>query len=442
MDKSMDKLQKCQQEIQRISDYSFELENQLDIKNQEIEYQKNHDAVTGALNNYALTTLLIKGQNSYYFLLNMDNFSNINDSYGYEAGTEVLIEMTRMLNIVKPSESKLFRFCADKFVILGTREKSSDELRSMADEIISFFNASNIMINNDIPVNASFSIGVSDASGITAISQAELALKEIRKSRRNDYYIYDQSIENLALQQETVYWINKIRESILEDEMIVHFQPIMNNHTQVIEKYECLARIDDEGDMVSPYRFMEAAKATRVLHLMTQSVILQACKKFTKTEYEFSINITKDDLFMGYLEKFLLKNCIKYKINPSRIVLEILEDISTLNEENILDQLDSLRMNGFQIAVDDFGAENSNFSRLLEFKPDYLKIDGAFIKNIVDDKNSRLITESITHICKESGIKVIAEFIHNQDVLDAVVEIGIDYSQGYHIGAPNTELIK
>jgi len=106
---------------------------------------------------------------------------------------------------------------------------------------------------------------------------------------------------------------------------------------------------------------MEAAIQTKVLHLMTQSVIEQACRKFSNTQYEFSVNITKDDLFMNYLNEFLLKTCVKYNIDPSRIVLEI--------------------------------------------KPDYL------------------ITESITHICKKSGIKVIAEYIHNQDVLDVVTEI-------------------
>ncbi len=437
----MDKLLKCQEELQRISEYTNELENHIAIKSQEIEYHKKHDVVTGFLNNFALTTKLKENKNSCYFLLNVDNFSNINDAYGYEIGNEALKEIAKLLKIIKPPHCEIYRFCADKFVFLGSEEKSVEELELIADEILSFFNASNIMIDDDIPIQISFSIGISKAKGIPAISQAELALKEIRNSRRNYYFIYNQELENLETQQENVYWINKIRESILEEEMIVHFQPIMNNHTKKIEKYECLSRINDEGELVSPFRFMEAASATRVLHLMTQSVILQACKKFTQTEYEFSINITKDDLFMGYLESFLLKNCIKYEIDPSRVVLEILEDISTLNEKNIIEQLESLRFNGFAIAIDDFGAQNSNFSRLLEFKPDYLKIDGAFIKNIVTDKSSRLITESITHICKVSDIKVIAEYIHNKEVLDAIVEIGIDYSQGYYIGAPSTELI-
>jgi len=435
----MDDILKCQESLQKITEYCSSLEAELALKVDELEYQNCHDSITGALNSEALYDAVKSSQNRSYFLLNIDNFSNINSAYGYEIGNEVLVEITKMLGVIKPQEYLLYRFCADKFVLIGKNEIQKSDLISVAESIISFFNASDIFID-DIPIQISFSIGISTIKGVSAITQAELALEEIRKSRKNWYYIYDQKLENLEIQQESVYWINKIRDSIVDEDMIVYYQPIRNNKTQKIEKYECLSRIDDEGNLVSPYTFMEAAISTRVLHLMTQFVIESACKKFSNTEYEFSINITKDDLFMGYLEDFLLKNCKKYNIIPSRIVLEILEDISTLNEENILEQLESLKMNGFQVAIDDFGAENSNFSRLLEFHPDYLKIDGAFIKNIASDKSSRLITESITHICKESGIKVIAEYIHNEEVQKLIEELGIEYSQGYYIGEPSAEL--
>jgi len=428
----MDELKKCQDE----------LANQLEVKSQELLYQEQHDKLTGVLNSIALFEFLKTNQNRTYFLLNIDNFSNINSAYGYEIGNETLIEITKSLNLVKPKNFKLYRYYADKFILIGKESKTDSELQTIAESILSFFNASDLMIDDEIPIPISFSIGVSASKGLHAMLQAELALKEIRKSRRNFYYIYDQKLENLELQQESVYWINKIRESILEDEVVVHYQPILNNHTKKIEKYECLSRIDDEGTFVSPFSFMQAASATKVLHLMTRSVIEQAFKKFSDTEYEFSINITKDDLYMNYLNSFLIKNCFKYNIDPSRVVLEILEDITSLSETTILEQLNVFRESGFQVAIDDFGAEHSNFSRLLEFKPDYLKIDGAFVKNIVEDFNSRLITETITGICKKSGIKVIAEYIHNREVLEIIQELGIDYSQGYYIGEPSVNLVK
>ena len=122
------------------------------------------------------------------------------------------------------------------------------------------------------------------------------------------------------------------------------------------------------------------------------------------------------------------------------MLLELLEDIVTLTESDMLEQINSLRRRGFKIAIDDFGQENSNFSRLLELNPDYLKIDGAFIKNIIEDKQSQIIVEAIVDICKKSGIKVIAEYIHNESVSKRVEDLGIDYSQGYFIGEPQKEV--
>lgn len=438
----MSELSKCQDSLNKLMEYNFELENMLSLKNQAIEDAKNNDTLTGVLNNEALVKKLNRSDTSTYILLNMDNFSNINSAYGYETGNDTLIEIVRLLKISKPYGFEIYRFCADKFVLLDEGKYSNQELQSIAESILSFFNASTIMIDDEIPIPVSFSIGIATARGTLAITQAELALKEIRRSRKNYYYIYDQKLENPEVQQENVYWINRIKESILDEDVVVHYQPLMNNKTKKIEKYECLSRIYDEGRYISPFAFMDAASETRVLHLMTQSVIQQAFKKFANTSCEFSINITKDDLYMNYLEKYLLKYCSKYKINPSRVVLEILEDITSLTDENILEQLHAFRLSGFQIAIDDFGAEHSNFSRLLEFKPDYLKIDGVFIKNIENDINSRWITESISDICKKSDIKVIAEFIHNESVQKIIEDIGIEYSQGYYIGAPSTELVE
>lgn len=436
----MDELLKCQGKLKQVTQYVNDLEMELIVAQEDAAKLIEFDPLTQVYRNDILVKRLKRKNNHCYLLLNIDNFSNINNAYGYDVGNELLQETAKLLKRIQPDSFELYRFCSDRFVLLSNDKKEKYELMRIAETILSFFNETDISIQDHIPVNVSFSIGISTAVGLSAIVEAEVALKELRKVRRNYYNIYNQKLQTLKIQQENVYWIDKIKSSILTD-IAVHFQAIMNNATGEIEKYECLSRIEDQGEMISPFRFMEAAYQTRVLHLMTQSVISKAFQKFQNTSCEFSINITKDDLFMEYLENYLLKHCVKYNIDPSRVVLEILENISSLNEKSILTQLDSLRINGFKIAIDDFGAENSNMSRLLEFKPDYLKIDGAFIKNIVEDKKSRLITESIVYICKQSGIKVIAEYIHNKEVLEVVKEIGIDYSQGYYIGAPSTELL-
>ncbi|MDF1878966.1 EAL domain-containing protein [Sulfurimonas sp. SAG-AH-194-C20] len=393
-------------------------------------------------NNTDLIAKLKKEKKLNYFLINLDNFSNINSAYGYEVGDDVLCQVANYLNMAKPQRAVLYRFSADKFVLIDERDLSKNEIISISESILSFFSQADILVENHLEFKVSLSIGISSSVGLLNITQAETAISELRETRRHHYYIYNPDSEYVKSKERKVYWILRIKEAVANENIVPYFQPIINNHTGKIEKYECLARIKNENEIIPPYMFMDAARTTGNLSYVTKSLISQSFKKFAGTEYEFSINITGEDLLLDYLEFYLLKNVQKYNIDPSKVVLEMLEDITTLDKGTTLTQLNSLREQGFQIAIDDFGAENSNMSRLLELKPDYLKIDGAFIKNIVTDDNSAIIVESIVFLCKKSKIKIIAEYIHNAEVQKKVKALGIDYSQGYYFGEPKPDLIE
>jgi len=376
-----------------------------------------------------------------YFLIDIDNFSNINVAYGYDIGSLVLYQVAKHLNILKRHNTKLYRYSTDRFVIVDYKKSSKEELSIVCEEILSFFSQTELEVTPELSLIVSLSIGVCVGSGLDSIFKAELAMKESRISKRNNHLIYNDQADYVDKQKKNINWILKIQEAVVNEDIVAYFQPLVNNATQKIEKYECLARIKEDNEIISPYAFMEAARVTGSLTYVTRSLIAQSCKMFENTEYEFSINITQEDLLLGFLEFFLLKNLKKNNIDPSKVVLEMLEQITTLDSELISKQLDSLRELGFQIAIDDFGAENSNMTRLLEIHPEYLKIDGAFVKNIVEDKKSQLIVEAIVDICQKSKIKVIAEYVHNKAVQEKIKSLGIDYSQGYYFGEPKPYLI-
>lgn len=400
-----------------------------------------NDSLTNIANRFALIEYLEGIESVNLFLIDIDNFNNINDAYGFEMGDVALVEITRLLNLVKPHTSKLFRVNSDEFAIVCLDMVSSQKLSDTASSIVSFFDQSEIDISQEITIKISVSIGVSIGTGGNILNHARTAIKELREHKRGSFKIYDPSSTFIKKQQENIYWIHKIKEAFEEERLITYYQPIVNNSTGNIEKYECLIRICENGILTPPIRFMEASKLTGTLSLVTKTVIEQSFKKFSDTKYEFSINITSTDLYLDFLEEYLLKYAQKYNICPTRVALEILEDIDTLNTAEILKQLNSLRYLGFKISIDDFGSRSSNFSRLLEFSPDYLKIDGSFIKNILSDKKSLIIVEAIVLLCKKSNIKVIAEFVHNKDVQARVKELGIEYSQGYYWGEPKEELL-
>ena len=427
---------------QKLQDHNSELEELIEKKTQELFYKSFHDSLTGLQNHFALNELLARAEELSLILLNVDNFGDINNAYGFKVGDHMLQEIAKLLNIVKPSNAKLFRLNSDEFVYIIEKKLAKDSLIELLNSIEYFFNETEVDLDDHIQTRISFSIGVAQGRGGELLDQAKIAIMESREhNNRGSYSFFDEHSCFIEKQKANVYWIHKIKDSISTGNLFPYYQPIINNKTCKIEKYECLARIDDLDTLIPPIRFMEAAKITGMLPHITRTIIQQSFEAFAKNEYEFSINITSEDLYTEYLEAFLLRNAKKYAIEPSRVVLEILEDITSLKEANTIKQLSSLREKGFKIAIDDFGSQSSNFSRLLEFSPDYLKIDGSFIKNLIDDEKSRIICEAIVLISHKSNIKVIAEYVHNQEVQELVKAMGIDYSQGFFFGKPEHDLL-
>lgn len=397
---------------------------------------------TNKRNCEAFKAFLRTGVKINLLLINVDNFSNINDSYGIEYGDLIFEKIKIILNNFKFKDVEIYKLESDEFSIVNCSDFDINTSIEIANEITSFFNESEIELDEELNIKISLSIGIATGRGISVLNNTRTAIKELRLHTRGTYKVYDMKSPFVRDMQKNVYWVNMIQTSVAEDSVVAFFQPIVNNNTNKITKYECLARIHDDGAYVSPFEFMNAAKEARVISLITKSIIKQACKVFSKNDYEFSINITNDDLQLEYLEEYLLRNIRRYDINPSRVVLELLEDIPTLEKGTILKQLFSLQEKGFKLSVDDFGSESSNFSRLLEFKPDYLKIDGSFIKNILEDEKSQIITTGIVSIAHRMDIKIIAEYIHSQAVQDKIKDLGVDFSQGYFFGEPSRELVK
>ena len=399
------------------------------------------DQLTSLDNRFALMEYIKANSRLNIFLINIDNFNNINDSYGYSVADELLIEIANKLQLLKQENAELFRFDGDQFVFAIKDFLNTREIQNFAELIISFFNQVEMEIDHDdISAKISVTVGIAKGKGPITLNHANIAVHEARLYTRNSYHIYSNSSTYAKKQLENMYWVNKIRTALEDEKLISFFQPIRNNKTKKIEKYECLARIIDDTKLVSPISFMEACKITGTLSLITRRIIVSAFKEFSNKDYEFSINITSNDLSLGYLEEFLILQTERYGIDPSRVVLELLEDIVTLTESNMLNQISSIRKAGFKIALDDFGVENSNFARLLELNPDFLKIDGVFIKDIVENEESELIVRTIVGICHQRGIKVIAEYIHSEEVLKKVESLGIEYGQGYYIGEPSQKL--
>ncbi|MFK2822726.1 EAL domain-containing protein [Arcobacter sp. YIC-80] len=232
--------------------------------------------------------------------------------------------------------------------------------------------------------------------------------------------------------------IGMIKDALAkEGSFISFFQPIVNNNTNEIEKYESLIRlIDKKGNVLSPFQFLDIAKKTGYYSDITEHVIENSFQALKHTNKDITINLSSSDIENLKVREQLWK-LVSKKENYGRVTFELLED-EEVKDFNLVREfiLKSKIKAGVTIAIDDFGSGYSNYERLLQFQPDILKIDGSLIKNILTDEYSIHVVESIIVFAKKQKIKTVAEFVGNKEILEKIKELGIDYSQGYYLGEP------
>jgi len=419
--------------------YRSSLENIIEERTQELVRLYTTDELTGLANYQKLRNDLQNEKPSSLLLFNIDNFEMINNSFGVEVGDLVLKESARLLRFcLKDEDEALYRIHGDEYVFVldgADKAKAYDK----AVEIRAFFSQNKISVGES-HIEVSFTIGIDEGKGVDLLKNAKIAIREIRALGKDRVQFYNENSNYLADQKETRFWIERSREAIKKDLFAPYFQPIFDNATGKIIKYECLARMLGGSDVVLPAKFIEPAKISGLLPGITRLMVDKSFAYFAKEEGKFSINIGNYDIREGYLLAFLKQKIEKYGIDPTRVTLEVLETISVQDAKECMEQLRELKNIGFSLAIDDFGTENSNFSRLLDMEVEYIKIDGSFIKHLDTDENSKKITASIVAFAKSIGAKVIAEFVHNEAVFEAVKSYGIEYSQGFYIGKPNSTI--
>lgn len=437
-DKFLQSIYKAAQAIQNQKlqeSYQGEIERRLIERTNELERSLITDEITELYNKTKLNIELSTPGNYTIVLINIDNFDHINSTYGFEIGDKVLFSVARFLESISPPNSKLFRLPSDEMAFLFDNI-DINSAESFAEMVIADISKNSIQID-DVEIHITCTIGITQGRGREMLLDAHIAMKEIREIGKNRYHIYDATKSSLQVKQKSnIEWFKKVKKALENDLVVPYFQPIVNNQNGLVEKYECLARIIDVNRIITPNYFIDPARLVGMLPNITKVMIKKCCEVFGAREDEFSINITEHDLKDGYLIEYLQEHLNKNSISPNRLVLEILENISAQGSEDALKQLIDLKNLGIKIALDDFGSEKSNFYRLQELNVDYLKIDGSFIKNIDTNENCYKIAKTIKHMADSLNAKVIAEFVCNESVYNKIMELGIEYSQGYYFGKP------
>lgn len=258
-----------------------------------------------------------------------------------------------------------------------------------------------------------------------------------RYSKKNkNVYVYDKNLEIEKIYEKNILQTFKLKKALENDRIVPYYQAIYNLKTDKIEKYEALVRsIDEDGVVISPFYFLDISKKSKQYLKLTKEVVKKSFDYFKDKDFEFSVNLTLEDIKNQNISSYIIEMLKVYNI-ASRVVFEIVESEGIDDFTQINNFIDNVRKLGCKIAIDDFGSGYFNFEYLIKLNADYIKIDGSLIKDILINKNNQEIVITIVDFAKRQGFKTIAEFVSSKEIFEKVKELGIDYAQGYYINEP------
>ena len=367
-------------------------------------------------------------------IIDISSFKEINDFFGNKIGDDIILGVA---NIIKETIKEykyltLFKFPADTYCIVNLDNNQNKFIEIIKNTVKTIDEKIFHIENNEI--NTTVRAGISFSEKNNKLITADLALQAAKKDLKDFLVFYDQ-LDNIQEYKNNIQWTKKIKYALENDNIIVYFQPLINNETLKVEKYECLVRMLDEEKIISPYFFLEISKRSNQYHKITRVVIEKSCETFSNLDHEFSVNISYEDIIEVNFLNFIKDMFKKYNIK-NKIVFEILEDQSVKNYDVLTTFINEVKNLGCKVAIDDFGSGYSNFEHLLKMNIDYLKIDASLIKNIAKDNNSYKVTKTVIDFAKTLNLKTIAEFVENKEIFEMVKNLGSNYSQGYYFSAP------
>ena len=403
------------------------------------------DRLTGLDNRRKLLEDLEAEGNLYLILVNIDRYREVNDYHGYATGDELLVAVKeRLLLFAEMTGSHVYRLHADEFALLLDENRLTHSLPMIMESLHAAlteeeYNVLSGDFNLDVTMSAASKSGASDTHAENILINADLALRSARKTSKN-YLIYDSTISLREEFQNNLKWTRKLKEALKEERIVPYFQPIINNKTKKIEKYECLMRLmQSDGSVVSPYFFMETAKKAKLYTRLTRIMVHKSIEKFKNSDCEFSINLSADDILDAATCDFI-KTCIHDSPVARQIIFEIVESEGIENFEEVSRFVHHVKSYGCKVAIDDFGTGYSNFEYLLKLNIDIIKIDGSLIKDIHQDKDAQSVVETIVDFANKLNAQTVAEFVHSEEVAAKVEAMNIGFSQGYYYAEPQNDI--
>ncbi len=422
---------------------------------EELRYQATHDELTGLCNRRELTHQLQLAISRYentgtkFCLMSMDldRFKTINDSCGHTAGDMLLKSLAkRLLNVVETDDT-IARIGGDEFAVLlidsdsARTQRTAEAIRSMVEDY-------RFQWNSEIH-SVSASIGVAQASPEmfnqeALIFAADSCCLKAKRSGKNQVQLYSEDDASVNMFRDEAQWITRITHALEHDEFSLFrqtIQPIASEQPE--DHFEILIRMKNpEGGFWPPYLFLDVAERNELMQKIDRWVVTNSLKWLAEQELNddvplcMNINLSGASLSDSSFREFLITTVEKNEAYNKHICFEMTETAAMMSYKETIELLQRVREHGCLVALDDFGTGFSSLAHIRDMPLDYIKIDGVFIRDIVNSELDQTLARSVAEIAKVLGIKTVAEFVENIETVELLQAMEIDYAQGYYFAEP------
>ncbi|MEG4622928.1 EAL domain-containing protein [Microcoleus sp. w1-18aA5] len=421
----------------------------------QLSWEASHDALTGLINRRRFEQHLVEAiascqdSNQQHALcyLDLDQFKVVNDTVGHIAGDELLRQITALIQQGVRVSDMLARLGGDEFGILLSQcslseaAQIAEKLKDLVHQFRFIWNSKTFIIGVSIGVVA---INQTSKDLMQVLGEADAACYAAKARGRNCVHVYSLDDEEVIKQRGERLVISQISRALGTNHFRLYCQKIVSiSSNPLVEHYEILLRmLDENGEVVSPNEFIPAAERYGLITEIDCWVIETFFSNYHKLPEKdvnqglYTINLSGASISNNQFLRFLIEQFSRYKVPPQTIGFEITETAAIANFEQARYFMGELKKIGCCFALDDFGSGLSSFAYLMNLPVDYLKIDGAFVKNISHNLISQALVEGFNRIAHAMNLETIAEFVEDETILEKLREIGVDYAQGYGIARP------
>jgi len=434
------------------------MQERIDEATERLSYQATHDALTGLVNRReferrlekALTSAREQGRAHALCYLDLDQFKIVNDTCGHVAGDELLRQLTVLLQSKVRDADLLARLGGDEFGVL-LENCPLEQAQIVADLL-----RQTVKDFHFVWQNKAFVIGVSiglvpltqDCESLASVlSCADSACYAAKDLGRNRVHVYRVEDSEMAQRQGEMNWVARITHAIEENRFRLYYQTIMpladagneGSHFEIL-----LRMLSDQGELIPPMAFIPAAERYNLMPSIDRWVVSTAFGLYWKIlpknalnqRHTCTVNLSGPSLCDDHFLEFIKRQFALYQVPYDHICFEITETAAISNLSRAMEFIGELRSQGCRFSLDDFGSGLSSFTYLKNMPVDYLKIDGSFVRDMVNDPMDAAMVVAINQVGHVMGLKTIAEFVETDAVLELLREMGVDFAQGYGIEHP------